>query len=702
MAIMGDMESWLAAIVESSSDAILGKTLDGVITTWNRAAERLFGYPASEAIGQRVAMLVPDDRPDEEAKILARIGRGERIEHFDTIRRRKDGSLVDVSVTISPVRDRDGRIVGASKIARDISERKRIHAKLQTQLGRLHLLDQITRSIGEHQDLQSIFQVTVRAVEEHMSLDLACVCTFDKLSAQFTVAYTGIRCSAVAMKLALNEQDPDPEDGSGLSRCVAGALVYEADTRAIPSGLARQLAAAGIPSVVMAPLQSDAGVIGVLLTGRARAEAFNSDDCEFLRQLSAHVSLAARHAELHGSLLRAYDDLRKTQQAAMQHERLRALGEMASGVAHDIKNALFPAMIYSQALLESEPNLTSRGREDLQSIARSVSDATSIVDRVSDFYRPREGKLDMAPVSLNGLVPQVLSICRVRWSDTARSQGVAIDVDADLADDAPFIYGSESEIREALINLVFNAVDAMPEGGALRVRTRRHVAHDGDASADGACVAVADTGIGMNEETRKRCLDPLFTTKGERGTGMGLTMVYGIAQRHGANLDIRSEVGRGTTIDICFPAAPQPLARDDSRSKDASPASAATRRLRVLVIDDDPFVLETLQTMLEAIGHSVIAADGGQAGIDAFKSAHSSAAGIEVVVTDLGMPEVDGRAVAGTIKRISPRTPVILLTGWGEGLQGSAGRLSDIEAVVSKPPHLRELRGLLDRFSSRT
>jgi PAS domain S-box-containing protein len=176
LAKAGETNARLASIIESSDDAITSKSLDGVIASWNQGAQRLFGYSSQEALGKPMAMLIPPERSNEEPAILARIARGETTDHFETVRVRKDGSKIDVSVTISPIRDSQGQIIGASKIARDITDRKLAQAKVQAQLARLNLLQQITRAIGERQDIQSIFQVVIRTLEEHLPVDFCCIC----------------------------------------------------------------------------------------------------------------------------------------------------------------------------------------------------------------------------------------------------------------------------------------------------------------------------------------------------------------------------------------------------------------------------------------------------------------------------------------------------------------------------------------------
>src|SRR5437016_10366063 len=228
----------------------------------------------------------------------------------------------------------------------------------------------------------------------------------------------------------------------------------------------------------------------------------------------------------------------------MQHERLLALGQMASGIAHDINNAISPVALYTESLLEKEPGLSPRTRSHLETIQRAIDDVAQTVARMREFYRQREPQMTLAPVDVNRPVQQVVDLTRARWSDMAQQRGIVIEMRTELAPDLPAIMGADNEIREAVTNLIFNAVDAMPNGGPLTVRTR--VAQQQAPPADEGAVPrsvrveVIDSGIGMDEDTRRRCLEPFFSTKGERGTGLGLAMVYGAVQRHSADIEIES------------------------------------------------------------------------------------------------------------------------------------------------------------------
>ena len=428
---------------------------------------------------------------------------------------------------------------------------------------------------------------------------------------------------------------------------------------------------------------------GGLFYATARDVTEATAAAEALREANEQleVRVAERTRELAGlneALQRAYDDLRASQQQVMQQERLRALGQMASGVAHDINNAISPVTLYTEALLAHETSLSPRARSQLEIIQRAVDDIAQTVARMGEFYRLREPQQPLTPVDLNSLVEQVVALTRVRWSDMAQQRGAAIEMRTELAADLPPVAAIQSQVRDALVNLVFNAVDAMPDGGPITIRTRLT-----SSQAPSVLLEVEDRGVGMDEDTRRRCLEPFFTTKGERGTGLGLPMVYGIAQRHGATLEIESEPGEGTIIRMSFAvAAPVKAAVDDAKPRSSGP-------LRILLIDDDPMLLQSLRDSLENEGHDVAIANGGQAGIDAFDAAKAEGKPFPVVITDLGMPHVDGRKVASTIKAGSPSTRVIMLTGWGNSLIAESDRPPGVDLILGKPPRLADLRAAL-------
>jgi len=523
-------------------------------------------------------------------------------------------------------------------------------AALAASVDRLSLLDHITRAVAERQDLESIIRVVVHNVEESLPVDFCWI--------------------------------GSKGDLQGFE--ITSGLTYEPDiTRPLPPVLAEK----SVRAVVTAPLRAAGAIVGLLVAARREPNSFSSGECEFLRQLSEHVALAAHQADLHASLQAAYDDLRQTQQAVLQQERLSALGQMASGIAHDINNAISPVTLYVENLLESDPDLSPRGKQYLPIILRAIDDVSATVARMREFYRPRDAQLTLVPVELNKLVEQVIELTRARWSDMPQKRGVVIEMIRNFAENLPRVPGVESEIREALTNLVFNGVDAMPEGGKLTLAT--------SASEQGVRLEVADTGVGMDEATRRKCFEPFFTTKGERGTGLGLAMVHGVVRRHAADISIDSTPGKGTRFVITFPISQAPEIA--GQNGDATPPSVPP--LRILVIDDDPLVLAVLEATLKVDGHTVATAEDPRLGVELFRAAHATNP-FNVVMTDLGMPHLDGRAVARAVKQTSPTTPVILLTGWGRRLDAEGQAPQDIDQVLAKPPRLRELRAALAQRAS--
>lgn len=577
----------------------------------------------------------------------------------------------------------DGRVVRMRGSMQDITDRKESELRLQQQLRRLHLLERTTRAIGERQDLQSILQVVTTSLEAQLPLDLACVLLYDPPETELTVAAMGPAGTPIAARISLAPETRVPIGANGLSRCVQGHLVYEPDLSQAHGPLAQQLAGAGLRSLVIAPLSIEDMVFGVLVAARVEPAAFSSGDCEFLRQISEHSALAVHQARLHGALQVAYEDLAATQQAVMQQERLRVLGQMASGIAHDINNAVSPIMLYTGSLLESETQLSDRARHALHTIQQAVSDVAETVARLREFYRPRALPDQLQSMRLNALVMQVPDLTRARWQSMPQRQGIVIDLQLDLEPMLPPVCVIENEVREALVNLVFNAVDAMPHGGRLVLRTRR-------ASEGRVSVEVTDTGIGMDEETRRRCLEPFFTTKGERGTGLGLAMVYGVMQRHEGEVQIDSSPGVGTTIRLVFHEAA-------TRPERVAPEMAApVRGLHLLLVDDDPILLRSLSETLELDAHTILTAGDGGKALELFRSSlQPGARPVSLVITDLGMPNIDGRAVAAGIKQAAPQVPVVMLTGWGERLLAEGQAVPHVDRVIGKPPRLHELRAAL-------
>jgi PAS domain S-box-containing protein len=672
------------ALIEHGADSISLIDADNRIQYLSPAVANVEGYTPEELLGHTgLEHTHPDDLPMIAAtveKLLANPGKPIPVLWR---RRHKDGRWIWLEGLATNMLH-DASVGAIVTNYRDVTHRLAHERRLGEQLQRLALLSRITHAIGERQDLRSIFQAVVRALEDELPVDLCLVGVYDAAQNQLSVSCLGVKTEPLTKDIGLVQDAIVAIDENGLGRCVQGHLVYEPDISTTRFDFPRKLASAGMRSLVIAPLLVESQVFGVLICARRADHAFVSGECEFLRQVSEHTALASHQASLYGALQRAYDDLRHTQQQVMQQERLRALGQMASGIAHDINNAISPMSLYTDTLLEREPNLTEGGRKQLQIIQRAIDDVAQTVARMGEFYRLREPRAALQPVDLNLLAEHVVDLTRARWSDMAQQRGVVIQLRLELDPQLPQIAAIESQIRDALVNLVFNAVDAMPNGGPLVIRTRS----DGQGG-NRIAIEVTDSGVGMDEDTRRRCLEPFFTTKGERGTGLGLAMVFGVAERHGAVLEIDSQRGGGTTVRLSFAALAQP----SSAAALGEPVAIGPQR--ILIIDDDPLLLRSLREALESDGHEVLAENGGQAGINAFVESHAEGRPFPVVITDLGMPNVDGRKVASTIKAAVPGTLVLMLTGWGRRLVAEGDIPPGVDAVLSKPPKLIDLRNAL-------
>lgn len=607
---------------------------------------------------------------------------------FDTEFRvmRPDGSARWVRNRGFGVVDAEGKLYRIAGVAEDATERIEAEHHVRSQLARISMLNHIARAVAVRVDLDSLMRVVVLQLEQDLPADFAWVASWEPDAPELVVAAVGLKSWSTADELGVPVGASILARNSGLEPCLQRELVALGDTMRSDAALLRGLGMVGIRSVLAIPLTAGDHVVGIVVVGRRRLDAFGADEAEFLRNLAEHVALATHHAQLYETLQRAYDDLRTTQHAITQQERLQALGQMASGIAHDINNALSPIVGYTDLLLTVEKGMSDNALAYLQTIALAADDVAHIVSRLKDFYRKREDDLPLAAVQLNGLVQQVIDLTRARWRDMPQQHGLVVEVAVDLLPDLPPIRGVEAELREAMTNLVFNAVDAMPAGGTIVVRTLRR--------GDQVAIEVSDSGIGMDEETRRRCLEPFYTTKGDLGTGMGLAMVFGVMQRHDGDIQIDSQKGQGTTVRLILPAAVLRKVGEEVSAELEGP-EAVVQPLRILCIDDEPLLRNLLREMLERDGHDVETADGGREAVALFLRSVQEGRSFDVVITDLGMPYVDGTQVARLVKAAAPTTRVILLTGWGTrgGKEDKVPRHVDV--VLNKPPKQRQVRAAL-------
>lgn len=391
--------------------------------------------------------------------------------------------------------------------------------------------------------------------------------------------------------------------------------------------------------------------------------------------------------ESNRQLQEALSELQRAQSALLQQERLGALGQVASGIAHDLNNALAPVVGFSELLLEHPQGLHDPAKVEqyLTLIHAGAEDAASVVGRMREFYRPREEDEPFTAVDVNHLATQTVRLSEPKWRDQAQAAGKTIVVQTDLQP-VPPVLGHEAEIREALTNVLFNAVDATKQGG-ITVRTR--------SISGNVVLEVIDTGVGMPEAVRQRCLEPFFTTKGAQGSGLGLAMVFGTMRRHEGTLEIDSTVGRGTTVRLVFPTAKEQedgaLARRGT--KHSTLASRAGSPLQVLLVDDEPIVRQVTAAYLMAEGHTVTEAASGREALEYFRPGR-----FDLVVTDRAMPGMPGEQLAASIRDIAPTTRIVLLTGFGDLMRAAEETPHGVDLVLGKPMTLAKLRKVLDQL----
>ena len=391
-------------------------------------------------------------------------------------------------------------------------------------------------------------------------------------------------------------------------------------------------------------------------------------------------SVRERTAELRETLSR----LRDAQNHLVQQERLSALGSMTAGIAHDFNNVLSLILGYSEMLMRSlqRPDGARLATPLLGTIITAAQDAAKMFNRLREFYRPADAGKSRQPMDLNALVEQAVALTRPRWHGQALGQGVTIAVRCELAAGLPELIADAAELREMLTNLVFNAVDALPEGGTITLRT---ALDESGPEPRALLLEVADTGTGMSEETRRRCLEPFFTTKGTRGTGLGLAMVYGTLQRHGGSIELHSAPGRGTRFVLRFP-----LDRLVPVAEEKPDEAGDQSSRRILVVDDQAVLCEILVEYLSGDGHRVETALDGYEALEKFHAASAGGEGFELIITDRAMPGMSGEQLATGVKTMKPGTHVILLTGYAA--MGEEECPPCIDMVVDKPVTREVLR----------
>jgi len=359
---------------------------------------------------------------------------------------------------------------------------------------------------------------------------------------------------------------------------------------------------------------------------------------------------------------------KKMEEQLLQAEKLRSLAEMASGVAHDFNNALAVVLGNTQLLLYTVQD--EEIKKSLKTIEKVAKDSAQTVRRLQDFTRKGVNQ-ELFKVDLNTIIKDSIGITKPKWKDEIQSRGLRIEIVTNL-EEIPLVLGNPSELREVITNMIFNAIEALPGGGKIEIRTFQ--------KSERVFIQISDTGIGIAEEIRKKIFEPFFTTKPFTNTGLGLSMAYGIIKRFEGEIEVESKVGEGTLFTIILPV------EGKKREEGVSSTIIKGRKAHILVIDDEEFVRSVLSRTLAQVDHQVTLAENGEKGIELFKERK-----FDMVLTDLGMPGMSGWEVCRMIKEISPDTPVGMITGWGMEMSSSKIEEYGLNFIISKPFDLDQI-----------
>jgi two-component system, cell cycle sensor histidine kinase and response regulator CckA len=622
----------LASIVQSSYDAVIGKNLDQIITSWNPGAERLYGYTAEEMIGRHIAAIISAEDSDWETRLHAQVASGGRVEQYQVRRVRKDGTLVTVALTLSPIADDRGTIIGVSTVGRDVTEQQRA---------------------------QSRFTALLEAAPDAM----ICVGRDGRIAlvnaqAERLFGYPRDELIGQPVEILVPDGARDMHPGHR-----AG---YLADPRPRPMGADMQLAGrrrdgGTFPAEIsLSAIDTDEGI---LVTAAVR------DVTERLES----------QAERERLLTQAERD--RLERQLHQSQRLESLGQLAGGVAHDFNNLLGVISNYaafaSEQLARPDPALNLAAiRDDIDQVEQAAERAAGLTHQLLAFARqeviqPRA--LNLSDV-VNGVEQLLL-----------RTLGEHVELITDLADRLCPVLADPGQIEQVLVNLAVNARDAMPQGGKLTIQTALADVGEPAATQLGlepaqyVTLQVSDTGTGIPAHILNRVCDPFFSTKPKgEGSGLGLATVYGIVTQAGGQLRIYSEAGLGTTFTAYLPATTQQAAV-------AGPAATTAQRghgERVLVVEDEPAMREVTHRLLARNGYRVTAVAGGQEALAALTHRLDH---VEVLLTDVIMPHMQGKELAAKVLALHPGTRVVFMSGYTQGLLSAQGVLAPGVHLIEKP-----------------
>jgi len=622
----------LASIIQSSYDAVIGKTLDQVITSWNPGAERLYGYTEAEITGRHVEVLIPPEDREREGEIVAAVARGERVEPYQTRRLRKDGTTVQVSLTMSPIAVRSGAIVGVSTITRDVTERQRADDRFR---GLMEAAPDAMVCVDRNGRI-----VLVNAQTERL------------------FGYGRDELVGQPVEILVPDQARDLHP--------AHRAEYFADPRPRWMGADMQLAGR----------RRD----GTTFPAEVSLAAMGADDgllvTAVVRDVTERLEIAAERERL-----RIQAERDKLERHLHQSQRLESLGQLAGGVAHDFNNLLGVISNYAAfAATEVARQLPGeRGQgigDDLVQVQRAAERAAGLTHQLLAFAR--QEMIQPRVLNLNDVIRGVEQML-------IRTLGEHVELITDLAAALPPVVADPGQVEQVLVNLAVNARDAMPQGGKLVIQT---AATSIDAAAGlgavppGQYVAlkVSDTGTGIPKHVLDRVFEPFFTTKPKgEGTGLGLATVYGIITQAGGHVRIYSEPGVGTSLTALLPAT------QEEGTASVAPAPAAPRHGHgetVLVVEDEPALREVTRRILDSKGYRVVAAASGDEALDVLARQLDH---IDVLLTDVIMPRMQGKELADRVRVLQPSARVLFMSGYTQGLLGAQGVLEPEVQLIEKP-----------------
>ena len=665
----------LAAVVASSDDAIITKNLDGTITTWNAAAERLFGYTEAEAIGQTVRMLIPADLQSEEDSVLAKLRAGETIDHYETIRRRKDGTLISISLTVSPIRNDAGEIIGASKIARDISEQLRLQAAAREHAANTARLGEVGAVVASTLDRETIVQkVTDLATELTRAEFGAFVYNVQDpksgdarmlyaLSGAPKEAFTGSRATAMFGSTFRGEEPLRLDDATQDPRFGESAPYF-----GMPAGHL-------VRSYMSVPVKGWSGdLLGGLFFGHSKVGNFTEQHERLALGIAGWASVALENARLY---VEARDANR------MKDEFLAVL-------SHELRTPLNAIVGYAR-LLRGGILSGEKATRGLETLERNATWLTQIVEDVLDVSRIVAGKirLDVQPVELPLIVDN--AVATVQPAADARGVRVQTTVDPRVGP----VSGDPDRLQQVVWNLLANAVKFTPRDGRVQVRLQRVNSH--------VEIVVSDTGMGIRPDFLPYVFERFRqgeagTTRKTGGLGLGLAIVRHIVEMHGGTVDAASAgENQGSTFRVRLPVMivhPEPVSarREHPRTENRDPLAdlADLSGIRVLAIDDDEDALTLLRVVLETAGAEVTTVASPITALERVEAVKPN-----VLVVDLGMPEMDGFEFIARI-RASPdpevrSLPATALTAFARSDDRTKALRSGFEMHLAKPVDPGEL-----------